>query len=70
MAYFLRWGSTDFATYFRPYTAIVCESMGGIPQTGIDRAGILKTKIEDIENIQSTETIDKPPILNIPELLK
>lgn len=44
--------------------------MGGIPQTGIDRAGILKTKIEDIENIQSTETIDKPPILNIPELLK
>ena len=43
--------------------------MGGISQTGIDGAGI-KTKIEDIENIQSTETIDKPPILNIPELLK
>lgn len=44
--------------------------MGGISQTGIDGAGIKKTKIEDIENIQSTETIDKQPILNIPELLK
>ena len=53
--------------YFRLHTVIACESIKVIH---LSRAGIRKPKTEDdVEVLQSTETIKKAPILNFLETL-
>ena len=60
------WASTNFKICSRPHRAIAYESVEGI--TEIEQPLLNQTE-EDLEVLQSTETIDKAPNLNIFEIL-